>query len=203
MEWTLPHTKPDSRGNRRYFTIASSPTEDKIHIGIKVPDQPSSFKSAFQIFPKESEVVASRLSGNFVLPKDHSQKVVGIAGGIGITPFRSMAKFLIDSREKRDMVIFYACLHPDEFAYKEIFDEAKSFGVRMQYVITDSKNVPPGWQGSIGFLNKQIISTACPDFLERVFYLSGPDAMVNAYKKLLKGMGVSSTSIKVDYFPGY
>jgi len=46
MEWTLPHSNTDSRGDRRYFTLASSPTEDNIRLGVKFYENGSSFKKA-------------------------------------------------------------------------------------------------------------------------------------------------------------
>src|SRR6202040_4040466 len=44
LEWTLGHSRPDSRGNRRYFTIASSEDEREVRIGVKCHPAASSFK---------------------------------------------------------------------------------------------------------------------------------------------------------------
>ena len=88
MEWTLGHDEPDSRGNRRYFTLASSPTENTLRLGVKFYQQSSSFKSALLAMDQQSEIVAAQVAGDFVLPDDPRQKCVFIAGGIGITPFR-------------------------------------------------------------------------------------------------------------------
>ena len=52
--------------------------------------------------------MASQLAGDFILPEDKNKKLVFIAGGIGVTPFRSMIKYLIDKNEKRDIIIFYS-----------------------------------------------------------------------------------------------
>ena len=106
LEWTLGHDKTDSRGNRRYFTIASSPTEQDIRMGIRFYPEGSSFKKELISLKRGDIVVASQLAGEFVLPKNKKKKLVFIAGGIGITPFRSMIKYLIDKKEKRDIVLF-------------------------------------------------------------------------------------------------
>jgi hypothetical protein len=108
MEWTLKHRSPDTRGNRRYFTIASSPTEKEIHLGVKFYPEPSSFKNKLLALQIGDEIVAGQRSGDFVLPKNHQKELVFIAGGIGITPFRSMIKYLIDTNEKRNITLLYS-----------------------------------------------------------------------------------------------
>ena len=89
MEWTLGHQAPDARGNRRYFTLASSPSEKVLKLGIKFDENSSTFKKNMLNMNKGSEIIASQLDGDFVLPNDRMQKYIFIAGGIGITPFRT------------------------------------------------------------------------------------------------------------------
>lgn len=190
MEWTLTHRQVDSRGNRRFFTIAASPTEDTIQLGVRFSQNGSSFKRALLSLPNFQTIAAGNLSGDFILPKDDLKKLIFIAGGIGITPFRSMIKYLIDKKERRDIVLFYANKSADEIVYKEIFDEAaEKFGLKTIYVL--------------GRMNSETIKKEVPDYNSRTFYLSGPHAMVDAYKIVLKQIGVRSNKIITDYFPGY
>ncbi len=98
LEWTLGHEKPDTRGNRRYFTIASSPTEKELRLGVKFYEKGSTFKKTLREMDPGHTIIAGQLSGDFVLPKDKNKKLVFIGGGIGITPFRSMIKYLIDMK---------------------------------------------------------------------------------------------------------
>lgn len=203
MEWTLGYPNPDSRGNRRYFTIASSPTEENLRIGVKFYQNSSSYKKALlQIDSKK--LVASQLSGEFTLPKDQHQKLVFIAGGIGVTPFRSMIKYLMDKGEKRDIVLFYANNTAEEIVYKNIFTEAgKKTGLKTIYTLTETKLVPKSWTGKTGFINEEVLKQELGDYQDRLFYLSGPHSMVAAFEKVLSGMGVPKAKIKVDFFPGY
>src|SRR5665647_631894 len=104
MELTLDHPSQDSRGIRRYLTIASSPTEKQFRLGVKFYNKPSSFKKTLIRMKQDQEIVASQLAGDFTLPQDKNKKLVFIAGGIGITPFRSMIKYMLDKKEKREAV---------------------------------------------------------------------------------------------------
>lgn len=202
LEWTLPHKGVDSRGNRRYFTIASSPTESDIKLGIKLFPDSSSFKNALVNLKPNDLMIGAALAGDFVLPSDPNQKLVFIAGGIGVTPFRSMIQYLNDTNQKRDIVMFYTCVSDKEFAYQSIFEKAKAIGLKTVYVLT-GKGVPTTWQGEAGFLSPELIKKHTSDYAERTYYLSGPVVMVNSYKKLLSDMGIPPTRIVTDYFPGF
>lgn len=106
MEFTLAHPRPDSRGNRRYFTLASSPTEEGVRLGVRFYQQGSSFKQALYRIDNRKKIITAQIAGDFTLPSDPAQKLVFIAGGIGITPFRSMLKYLLDTKQRRDIVLF-------------------------------------------------------------------------------------------------
>ncbi|MEN9649430.1 MAG: hypothetical protein RL094_397 [Candidatus Parcubacteria bacterium] len=205
LEWTLAHQGPDSRGNRRYFTVASSPTEQTIKLGIRLaPEKGSSFKNALVGLEVGHAIFAGQIAGDFVLPKDTSKKIVFVAGGIGVTPFRSMAKYLIDSGEKRDVTLFYAAMTPQSFVYSDVFAEAaQKFGMKTVNVLSGAKEIPQGWNGEAGFLTADMIKKYILEYTDHLFYLSGPNGMVMAYKDMLKKAGVIETNIHTDYFPGF
>lgn len=204
LEWTLGLNNPDSRGNRRYFTIASSPKEETLRIGVKFYENSSSFKKKLLSLSIQDKVLAGSLSGDFTLPKDESVKLVFIAGGIGITPFRSIVKHLLDENKKLDIVIFYSNKFFGEIVYKDIFDKAfESLGIKTIYNLTDVDNIPKNWNGEVGRLNNQTIKNNVPDFKKSLFYLSGPHNMVSGFEEVLHDMGVPNSKIKKDFFPGY
>ncbi len=183
LEWTLPQIKPDSRGSRRYLTLASSPTEDNIRIGVKYYDSPSSFKKT--LLELNGPIVASQLAGDFILPKDPKTKLVFVAGGIGITPYRSMIKYLIDTKQTRDIILIYINKTSQDIVYKDILESVKTI-----YINTSE----------VGHLSPQTILDNVSDFKDRTWYISGPHNMVTATENLLKSMGVKH--IKTDFFPG-
>jgi ferredoxin-NADP reductase/Na+-translocating ferredoxin:NAD+ oxidoreductase RnfD subunit len=203
VEWTLPHERPDTRGNRRFFTLASSPTESLIKLEIKTyADKVSTFKQALLSLHEGDTLSVSSLAGDFTLPARQQVKIVGIAGGIGVTPFRSMAQYRIDTQDRRPLTLFYSNKTAREIAYRDVFDRAeKETGMKMVYTLTDEPALVPGTVS--GMITADLIRHQVPDYKERVFYLSGPHAMVVAFKKTLRDMGVPRLSIKTDYFPGF
>lgn len=188
LEWTLPHSRPDTRGNRRYFTIASAPGERELKLGVRLAQTPSSFKKALFALEEGATLSAASLAGEFVLPRDPAHKLVCIAGGVGITPFASMLRHLLARGERRDITLVYAASAQEDFAYGELLREAQDkLGLRVVYT-TD-------------FVTKEMI-TKIPGYAERTFYISGPDAMVRTYRRLLRTLHIPEHRLKTDYFPG-
>ena len=203
MEFTLAHPKPDSRGNRRFFTLASSPTEENLHLGVRFYANGSSFKTALYRMDNRTKIIAAQVAGDFTLPPDPRQKLVFIAGGIGITPFRSMLKYLLDTQQQRDIVLFYANRTADEIAYKDVLSEAQTkLATRIYYTLTNTEAIPRNWPGFAGRINEQMIRQMVPDYQERMYYLSGPPELVNAYEHTMKAMGIKNSQIKTDFFSG-
>src|SRR5579859_998407 len=203
MEFTLEHQRPDSRGNRRYFTLASSPTEPTVRLGVRFYKHSSSFKRALYRMDGKARLVAGQIAGDFTLPDDPSEKLVFIAGGIGITPFRSMLKYLLDTQQRRDIVLIYANKTAEEIVYRDILDAARTrLSVKTLYTLTEPAAVPRNWTGFVGRINEQMILRAIPDYDERTYYLSGPPEMVRASEQVLKNMRISGYQIKKDFFPG-
>src|SRR5579859_258793 len=131
------------------------------------------------------------------------EKLVFIAGGIGITPFRSMLKYLLDTQQRRDIVLIYANKTAEEIVYRDILDAAHArLGVKTLYTLTDQAAVSGNWTGLRGRINEQMILRAIPDYDERTYYLSGPPEMVRASEQVLKNMRISGYQIKKDFFPG-
>jgi ferredoxin-NADP reductase len=204
MEWTLGHADPDSRGNRRFFTLASSPTERDLRVGVKFYPKASSFKEAMLNMAPETEIVAGQLAGDFVLPDDPNQKCVFIAGGIGITPFRSMLQYLLDKGQRRPLVLFYANRTASDVVYWDVLNRAqKELGMRTIYTLTDLSQVPSWWKWQVGRITPEMIAREVPDYQNCLFYVSGPQSMVDSFKTTLRALNVARSQIKTDFFPGF
>ena len=200
LEWALPHTSPDGRGTRRYFTIASSPTKQNIRLVVRMHNNGSSYKETLKTFNRGDTIQAAQLAGDFVLPNDIAgKKFVFVAGGIGITPFLSHLEYLKDTKQKTDIVLYYCNRTAEDIAYAKKLKDYESIGVRTVHVLAEPA---PDWSGEIGYLDVHMLKHYTPDVTDRLVYLSGPPGMIDAYKKLFTSCGVSNAQIKTDYFPG-
>lgn len=202
MEWTLPHKGVDARGNRRYFSIASAPSED-LMITVKFYEPSSSYKKALLNITPDQKVIASSLSGDFVLPANSAMPVAFIAGGVGIAPFRSIIQDLIEKKQQVNIVLLFANRKKEDILFADLFEKAKEIGVRTIYTLTDEGSIHSDWTGERGRISIDMIERQIPDFKNRIFYLSGPAPMVKAYEATLSSMGIPNNKIVVDYFPGY
>jgi ferredoxin-NADP reductase len=203
MEWTLPHKDTDSRGNRRYFSIASSPTENDIMMTVKFYNPSSSYKKALFNMIEGQKIIASQVAGDFTLSKDFKKPLVFIAGGVGIAPFRSMIQYAIDKQLQSNIVLFYSNRTANEILFSDIFQKAESYGVKTVYTLTDVNNIPVDWQRERGYITEAMIKQNVGDYYQRTFYISGPQLMVQNFEKLLLEMKVKKGNIITDFFPGY
>jgi len=201
MEWTLSH-KSDSRGNRRTFSIASAPGNNEIEVVTKINDKASSFKKRMLELKQADSISVGRLSGDFTLPSDTSKRLVFIAGGIGVTPYLSMLEDLIKRQEKRDITMFYLVSGEADYCFSETLSDASKLGIKIVPILTRDKPSRE-WKGLTGRLTSDILEREVTNYKEPLYYISGPNALVIAYKNLLKQAGVSGRSIVTDYFSGY
>lgn len=200
IEWMLPHSNPDHKGIRRYFTIGSSPTESTVRAAMKIEDTPSSFKQALRSLDMNGIAIGSQLAGDFVLPKNTSKKLGFIAGGIGVTPFRSHIQFMIDADKTFDSILFYGNNSTGEIAYESLFAKAAAtFSFAVVHVISREAVEAPYERG---YINAEIIKRRSPDYCERIWYISGPPGMVRACKRELRSLRVPLKHIKTDFFSG-
>lgn len=201
LDWTLDVRNPDSRGNRRPFTIASAPSEELIRLGVKFPGSPSAFKQALHAMAPGGVIYGSQVAGSFVLPPSRDEKLAFIAGGIGVTPFRSMVQEMIIRQERRPVVMLYGNNTVEEVAYADVFDRAtRELGLRIVHAIAKVDGDDGGLHR--GHIDEALIRREIPDFRERTFYVSGPRPMVLNHRRVLRGMGVARSRIREDFFPG-
>ncbi len=204
LEWTLPHQGADARGIRRFFTIASAPSDPDFRIGVKFYKPSSTYKKSLLALKKGDGIVASQLSGDFSMPADKKKKLVFIAGGIGVTPFRSMLQDLLNRKEKRDIVLFYTNKTIADTAYVDVLDHADTeLGVRIVPVFTSQTPEDQNRSGFPDILDYELITREVPDFKDRYYYLSGPRGMVTSFSDQLQALGIPRRHIKKDFFPGF
>ena len=186
-ELYLPHPNADNRGNKRWFTISSSPTDELISITTKyATERSSSFKEFLFSLEPGSQVSLADPMGDFVLPKDTTIPLIYVAGGIGVTPIHSMVKYLYDREEQRDIALLYAVNNEQERCFNELFQD---YPLQFAPII-----------GGVTVEQLHEFAHKSPDSL---IYLSGPEAMTKALVDGLKKSGINKQRIVTDFFPGY
>lgn len=189
LELHVPHKNADNRGEKRWFTISSAPKSSYIEITTKFYEQKSSFKSALLQLKPGDKLRAMNPIGDFTAEKPKNP-VVFIAGGIGITPFKSM----LDQHEFADARLIHLAKSEDDFAYSgEYKNKVK--------LIQIPENPKSTWRGHSGKLDKNILEEAVDG--EPTFYVSGPPGLVKVAEQVIKDSKFKHSHIKTDYFPGY
>lgn len=202
FEWTLPHSNPDLRGIRRYFTISSAPHSDEVSFTIKhlePKDTQSSWKRTIQEIQPNGTVYAAQLAGDFTLGYP-TPRAVWIAGGIGVTPFMSMIRAATQKSEKLDVTLLYCNRTEGDIAFKEEVARAEMIGVRTVHFLGEAPTQPLVFEK--GFVTQDAIKKHVPLWSDSKFFISGPPSLVASYETMLVDMGVSTGNIVVDYFPG-
>lgn len=198
IEMTLPHDNPDLRGQKHWFTLSSSPSEPLIGITTKhATDHVSTFKQKLFSLTKGSRVNISEAMGDFVLPKDPTIPLVFVAGGIGVTPIRSMVKWLKDMGETRNIHILYSASSLPEVAFKDLIE---SYGCKFDIILT---NPPTNWSGLTGYLTGKKIMELSRFAPDQLIFISGPEPMTETLEGELLSLGVPSERLVLDFFPGY
>jgi len=188
----IPHLNPDNRGIIRHFTISSAPFEKNISITSRFDiEKGSSFKKSLLKLRTGSTVEAFNLRGNFTI-KDLKAKYAFIAGGIGITPYRSILLDLSNKKNSVNIILLYGNKEQD-IVFKETLDaiESKYNWLKIHYIIEPQ------------IIDEEIIENKVPDFKERIFYISGSLNMVKAIQNILLRLNIKESSILKDYFQGY
>lgn len=176
----------DDQFKSRAFTISSAPTEDFLMITSKIGV--SDFKKAMETLKTGDQISSSHPAGTFTL--DETEPAVFIAGGIGITPFRSIVKFAIDQNLLTPITLIYSN-SDDNFLFKnELRCWQKLYSNLTINYIVSSKN---------GRLDQDKLSLVT----NAIYYLAGPPTMVDDFEKMLLDLKIDSTNIRTDRFDGY
>ncbi len=183
-----------------HFSFSSSPTE-KGYIEFTKRITPHEFSQALAAMQPGTWAHVGGPLGSFTLPVQ-KDKLAFLSGGIGITPLRSMLRFIADTNTYRDIVLLYGNASYDEIIFREELDAISRAnpGLRVVHVLS---NPPPDWHGKTGLISKDIVSETIPDFQERTYYISGPPRMVVSLEEQLLALNIPPAQLRQDSFTGY
>ncbi len=197
IELRLPHKRPDNRGDIRWFTLSSSPLEKELSITTRIVKNSSSYKKTLKDLKPGTVLSITTPMGDFVLPKILQTKIILIAGGIGITPYLSMIKYLIETKETRPIHLFYTVNNEGDIIYNDLFEKYK---LPTTIVVNQPTSA---WGGERGKLSLNMILGIAEPTDNTLFYISGPDSMVKDLSETLEKTIKDHKRIITDFFPGY
>ncbi|HEX5448103.1 MAG TPA: FAD-dependent oxidoreductase [Candidatus Saccharimonadales bacterium] len=193
FHYLFPHPNEDDRGHERWFTNSAAPSESKVMISTRIAAQKgSSFKQALQNLKQGDEIEADGPKGSFVI-EDPARNYIWVAGGIGITPFRSMLAEADTKSQQFKIDLLYANRDPANIPFKDELDQysAKNPNLKIEYISEPNRI-------DASLIKQRIDSTENP-----LVYISGPEPMVKDFAEKLKELGMSEDILKLDDFPGY
>jgi ferredoxin-NADP reductase len=167
----LKLTHPDARGLSHHFSFSSSPTEDHISFTTKIR-QESGYKQTFCELTKGANITVRGPGGQFILnDEDTSVPQVMIAGGIGVTPYRSIIKYVVDNSLVIPIHLIYSATTAEEFAFKAEFDSftQSNPNFTVSYIVTHPEGSVTPWSGYTGRLDEMMMQQFVPDLESSVF----------------------------------
>ena len=186
---------------KRYLSMSSSPTE-KGYIEFTKKITQSNFSQTLDALKPGDLLKIQYPFGNFTI-QDPQAKITFLSGGIGITPIRSIAKFVVDKKMNTEIVLVYANRSIKDIVFKEDFEAMQKQYHRLKVIHVLSEPAPE-FKCIVGLINSSVIKSEISDYAERKFYICGPPGMVEAMKKILsEELMLPKENIITENFVGY
>lgn len=204
--FTLLNTKlEDSRGPTRHFTLSSSPTEgENLMFTTRIRDS-SGYKQELKSLKRGVEVEGEGPNGTFILDEYEPGPHVLLAGGIGITPFRSILKNHIDKKLDTNLHLIYSIKVPELITFRK---DLESWNKKYENIKVDMTITRPGeskqkWTGLTGRIDGKLISKLTKSYKNPTYWVVGPPPMVDALERSLGRLRIPSGRIRTEKFTGY
>lgn len=183
---------------KKPFTLSSSPTEEFLEITKKLTGHP--FSNDLAALKPGDRVSINGPYGDFTFLQEY--KNIGmLSGGIGITPLRSIIKYLVDKKLNTSIILLYSSRSENDIAFKEELENAQKQNPNIKIIDTITRP-GPDWKGITGRINAEMVKKFIPDYRERMFFTCGPMKMVDSMVSLLQELEIPEKQIKREIFPG-
>jgi len=196
-------SETDAKGNMRTLSLASAPYELDLMVATRVRD--AAFKRELNRIPLGTPVKIEGPFGFMTLHKTTTRPAVFLAGGIGITPFRSMVCQATKTLLNQELILFYSNRRPEDSAFlvdlKEL--EKRHSNFTLVATMTNLENSQLPWNGEKGYINKEMLTRFVRDLRQPVYYIAGPPALESALREVLQEVGVEEDDINSESFSGY
>jgi ferredoxin-NADP reductase len=188
--------------NSRTFSLASSPLEqDSIMIATRM--RKTAFKSALKTAALGTKFIVSRPRGSFTLHTDIARPAVFLAGGIGISPIRSILRSAIQERLQHKLYLFYSNREADDAAFIDELQGMAAQNPNFTLVPTITGHKTLSWPHEKGHITREMVTRHLLALSGPIYYIAGPSGMVTAMTGLLNASGVSDDDMKTEEFGDY
>lgn len=192
----------DAEGNKRAFSIVAAPHEEHLAIATRMRD--TAFKRVLKSLPAGAPLTLEGPFGDLVLHENAARPAVILAGGIGITPFRSMIADAAHRKLPHRITLIYSNRAPKDAPFLEELSALAQENPNLTFVPTmTDPEASAEWEGARGLINAELVKQYIEEGTQPVYYLAGPAGMVKAMRELLNGIGVSNDDIRTEEFTGY
>jgi ferredoxin-NADP reductase len=191
----------DERGARRHFSVVTSPNE-RGRLGFCTRLRDSAFKRSLVELPIGAEAEVEEPKGSFLLPEDTNQRYVFLAGGIGITVFRSMLRYIAEEDLPHRVTLVYSNRDRGSTPFLDELSQLEQTRDSFQLVLTMTEDT--SWAGESRRIGPELLCDHLSDDLRSYAYLvAGPPAMVDGVVDMLNTAGVPEGRVSADRFSGY
>ena len=183
----------DGRRVNRSYTIASSPTRGAYcEISVKRAANGYGSKHLHDTWREGARVHVSAPAGKFFFAGDEAERVVLVAGGIGITPMMSVIRSLTDRGWKGEMHLLYSVKKVEDVAFREelAYLQARFANLHVKIHVTSES----------GHLTRELVEGFVPKLAHGPVMLCGPDPMMTAMRALFVAIGVPDGEIHQEAF---
>ena len=199
----LEPLETDAEGNTRGFSIASAPYEETIMVATRMRN--TAFKRVLKTLPLETAVRIEGPFGNLTLHNNATRPAVLLAGGIGITPFRSILFRAAKEKLPHRIFLFYSNRRPEDAPFLEELHalEKENRNYKLIATMTKMEESHRPWHGETGLINKEKLARYLQDAVSPIYYIAGPAGMVKGLHTMLNQAGVDDDDIRTEEFVGY
>ncbi len=188
---------PDKTFDARSYSVASSPTKYWYDFTIKfVPGGRFSEKIAKIKEGERVEVMGP--FGRMYYDETKGDNIVLIAGGVGVTPLASMARYISDKKLETKIALFYTVRKEEDLLFKKEFEELAKTNKNFRFIPTITREAAEGWPGEKGRINTEMIKKHVKSAASATYFLCGSTDMVKGIAEMLEKMGVPKEKIEFE-----
>jgi ferredoxin-NADP reductase len=199
----LDPPETDAEGNVRTFSIASAPQEETLMVATRMRD--TAFKRVLKIMRMGTQVKLEGPSGDLTLHNNAQRTAVLLAGGIGITPFRSMVVRAAREKLPHRIFLLYSNRRPEDAPFLDELAalEKENPNYKLIATMTEMARSKRSWQGETDKIGQDMLSKYLKNAASPLYYIAGPPGMVNGLHDMLNESGVDDDDIRSEEFAGY